>query len=233
MTVETRNPFVPGLIAFRKNIRPILVIQVAIISLVVGYYIFPQVREVAGHVSNWKDHASIPALFAVGMFAGGLLPEIAKAVSGHLKPSPDWFKSTLYNALVYGGVALLTNVFYNALGMWFGQGSDPRTVVTKTCVDMFVATPLMFTPFTVTLFEAYALGFDFKKLGASLSRGYYRRRIVPTLVMAWGVWIPVLSAMYALPLSLQFPTAMLAEAAWSIMVVFVNVNDRAEPNEDA
>lgn len=233
MGMETNNPFLPGLIAFRKNIRPILVIQAAIIGLVVGYYVSPQVKQVAGHVSDWKDHVSLPALFAVGMFAGGLLPEIAKAVSGHLKPSPDWFRATLYNAFVYGCVALLTNFFYSALGIWFGTGNAPVTVVTKTCVDMFVATPLMFTPFTVFLFEAYALGFQPGRIGKSLSQSFYRRRIVPTLVMAWGVWIPVLSAMYALPLSLQFPTAMLAEAAWSIMVVFVNVNERAELSEAA
>jgi hypothetical protein len=50
----------------------------------------------------------------------------------------------------------------------------------------------------------------------------YRDRVFPALIPCWVFWIPVLFCVYAFPPNLQLPFAFLAEAAWSMIVVFVS-----------
>ncbi|MBW7929038.1 MAG: hypothetical protein H3C58_13330, partial [Fimbriimonadaceae bacterium] len=48
--------------------------------------------------------------------------------------------------------------------------------------------------------------------------------IVPALIPCWAFWIPILICVYSLPANLQFVFALLAEAAWSILFVFIATN---------
>ncbi|MES1227355.1 MAG: hypothetical protein ABUL72_01715, partial [Armatimonadota bacterium] len=139
--------FVPGVQALRRNLAPVLVLQVAIIGVVVAYFRLDSVKQLAQSVSDWKEHASLPLIFLCGILAGGVLPEVAKLVTGKFRVNRAWVGQTLYNAFVYGCVALITNVFYTALNTYVGSTADFRTVATKTAIDMFVLTPLGFIPF--------------------------------------------------------------------------------------
>lgn len=223
-----KDAFAPGRRALVRNLPPVLLLQAAIIAMVVAWFASPSVRALARGIADWKDHASLVAVFLVGAFAGGLLPELAKCATGRLKFGPAWLGLVTWSALTYGCVGLITNFFYAWLAEVVGRGADIRTVAIKTVIDVGVVTPLVFIPFIVTMFTAYREGFSVGRIAAVLRDRFFLKRVVPTVAMAWGYWVPILCAMYALPLPLQFPMAMLAEGAWSIMVVFVNVSSEPE-----
>lgn len=223
--------FAPGTQALLRNLPPVLALQSAIVAMVVGWFASSDVRGLTHGLADWKDAASLPALFMVGAFAGGILPELAKAVTGRLRVGRSWLGLVSWSSVVYGCVALITNFFYTWLADVVGRDASIRTVAVKTLIDMAVMTPFVFIPFIVTMFTVYREGFDTRRVGAVVRDRFFLKRVVPTVAMAWGYWVPILCAMYALPLPLQFPMAMLAEGAWSIMVVFVNVGppDGADP----
>jgi hypothetical protein len=55
----------------------------------------------------------------------------------------------------------------------------------------------------------------------ALRGGFYRARVVPLLIPNWFFWLPMVSIIYALPTSLQFPLFIPALGAWSLIMVFI------------
>lgn len=230
--MNLRALFAPGIRAVRKNIWPIMVVQVGVIALVVSYFNLPQVAQFAQQIGVQKTKSGLLGVLLSGAIAGGLLPELAKFLVGKgARTKHDW-TTAAFTAIVYAITAVQVDYFYSGLAVVFGTKADFATVAIKTAVDMLIATPFVFIPFCVTMFEFWALGGSFSKLKASIADKYYSRRVAPTLVMAWAYWTPVLCGVYALPSALQFPLAMLAEAAFSMIVVFMNVSSQiADPAE--
>lgn len=210
----------PGIAALKANWLPFVLIQAAAAALVVLYYQNPALREPATALEKAKAAGGLPFAFLAGAVAGGLIPEVAKAASGRLRTfNPDWLKSTAFNALVYGIIGTIVDVFYRLQAVWFGTGNDPLTLLFKTLVDMVPFTMLLSIPLAVSLFEWRRLGFN--GLIRGYKTGFYRHKVIPALIPCWAFWVPILICCYALPMNLQFPFAMLAEAAWSIMFVFI------------
>lgn len=228
MNESLKKAFAPGVAAVRAHWRPLLFIQVAALLLVVAYYQSPAVREVASDIAALKQRGGLLFAFCGGFLAGWAFPEIAKFLTGQLKVfDAEWLKKSLFTGLVYGLLASQVDVFYQLQAMWFGTGVSPGTILIKTFVDMGIVAPLWFVPFTVAFFEGRRAGF-----GAAISVWrwpVYRRKVVPALLPNWAFWIPVLFCVYALPTNLQLPLSILAEAAWSIVFVFI-ATDAAQQN---
>jgi hypothetical protein len=210
----------PGIAALKANWLPFLIIQVFAAVLVVLYYQNEGMRQGAKALENVKVAGGLPFAFLSGAVAGGLIPELAKLITGRLKKlDTGWLRDTAFNALVYGLIGMLVDVFYKQQAIWFGNGNDATTLFLKTIVDMIPFTMFLSIPFAISLFEWRKLGFQ--GLVGGYRHGFYRHKVIPALIPCWAFWVPILICCYALPLNLQFPFAMLAEAAWSIMFVFI------------
>lgn len=164
----------------------------------------------------------------VGAVGAGLTPELAKALTGRLrKLDLPWLEKTLFTAFVYALVGVLVDVFYKVQAACFGSGNEPITLALKTAVDMLIFSPFLSIPMACTLFAFYELRYDPVKMGTELRSQFYRRKIAPSLLLCWFFWTPVLVCVYAFPVALQFPIAMFAEAAWSVLFVFMNTQAEA------
>ena len=217
-----RDAVHPGVSAVRGSWRPFLFIQAAAVALVVWYYRSPGFRESAEALAAFKAAGGEWFAFAAGAIAGGLVPEVAKAVTGSIaRFDSTWALETAHNAAVFGTVGVLVDFFYKLQGFLFGMGVDPHTLFVKTLFDMGAFAPLFCVPFEVAVLEwghsRYRMAVLFQNFGMTA----YRDRVLPAMIPCWAFWIPVLFCVYALPLNLQFPFAIMAEAAWSIIVVFV------------
>ena len=54
-------------------------------------------------------------------------------------------------------------------------------------------------------------------LGDLRAPGWYARRVLPVMIAVWGVWVPAVACIYALPLPLQLPLCCLVNCFWVIL----------------
>lgn len=206
-----------GAAAAKSNVRPILFIQALAVALVLSYWLIPSSRGLADWIGASKAASGPLGAFVAGFIAGGIVPEFARLVTRERK-RPD-LAETAFVGFVYGVIGLLVDAFYFLQSHWFGDRVDVPTVVLKVSVDMLLAAPLVFVPVTVGLFLWRESGFSLRAVPSFFNLRVYQERVLSIQVMNWVVWTPVLFAVYALPLSLQFPLAALVEACWSLLVV--------------
>jgi len=221
-----RKVFAPGLASVKHNWPPIVLVQAAALAMVVLYYREPHTRAFADGIAALKASSGVPGVLVTGAVAGGLMPEVAKALTGRLKGvSPAWFRKTLFTALVYAFIALFVDIFYKCLAATVGNDSSPGTVLVKTLIDQFVFSPFLSIPFATAMFDWRSVEFSLPRLGEVLRNKWYSTKVMPGLVLCWVFWPPVLLCAYAMPLSLQFVFCMIIEAAWSIIFVFIASHD--------
>ncbi len=199
-----------------------IAIQIAAVVLVVTYYRSPDVQAVATQIAVWKVAGGVVFSFLGGAVAGGVIPELAKLVMRRIKRlDRSWLLSALYNAFVYGIVGVQVDLFYRVQAQIFGSGTDPQTLIVKTLVDMGLFSPLLCIPTATLLYAWKRRSFRFHGWRRAFTRKFYATQIWPTLLPCWAFWIPVLLCVYAMPMNLQFCFAILAEAAWSMVFVFM------------
>lgn len=214
----------PGLVAVRQHWKPLLAIQIAAILVVATYYASSAVREASASISALKLSGGYPFSFLAGFVAGGLLPEVAKVATGRIAADrAKWLRDTAFNGLAYGLLAIAVDLLYQLQTRAFGGGNDIATIAIKTVVDQAIFSTIVAMPAMIFLFDFRAGGWR-KAAGVLTPRGY-RDRVLPALLPNWAFWIPVLVCVYAMPFELQFVFAMLMEAAWSIVFVFIATRD--------
>lgn len=156
--------------------------------------------------------------FLAGAMAGGAIAEGAKLLTKRAKFD---FGRTVWVGVVYGIIGMLVDILYQCQAQWFGHGNDIFTLSRKMAFDMFIFTPFLSFPLATSLIGWWKDGFTTTFWQRALTWKYYRSEVVPTMPLGWVYWIPVVLLTYALPLPVQFPFAILAEAAWCVMFVFM------------
>lgn len=210
----------PAREAVTHHWAPLLLIQICAVVMVVLYYQLPSMRAGLDWLGHLKERGGLVFAFLVGCNAGGIVPEIAKLLTGKLKRmTRAWLLESLFNGLVYGLVGVQVVVFYWFQTVWFGPGHDFVTLAIKTAVDMLVFSPLISIPTAVLLLDWRAVRFKFGPLNLG---AFLWNRLLPSLILCWIFWTPVLFCVYSLPSNLQFPFSNLAEAAWAIVFIFFN-----------
>lgn len=206
----------------RKNLAPILLIQSVGAILVASYFLSEAVRVFAQQIAEVKQAGGVPFAFLAGYVAGGLLPEIAKFITGRRhRYSRTHVVRVLWTGFVYGLIGILIFFLYDLQGKWFGNGNDLVTLTLKTAVDMGIFTPLVSVPMAAALFAWWKAGFDWEFWKRVFTLKFYQEEVVSKLPLCWAYWTPFLYLTYALPIDLQFPFAIVAESAWSILFVFM------------
>ncbi len=216
----------PGISAVKANWAPFLAIQAASVAIVLIYYRFTPLQDALASLSEWKVAGGLAFAAIGGAVAGGLIPEVAKLATGRLRNlGRKWQADTAFNAFVYAVVGVEVDLFYQAQARWFGNGVDFSTLATKVLVDMSFFATVVSIPTAVLLFDWRKLGA--RELRTRLTSTYYRDKIVPSLVPCWAFWFPVCFSVYAMPVNLQYCLSILAEAAWSILFVFIATQSEA------
>lgn len=214
------DAILPGIRAVRSHWRPILVIQIVALIIVLAYYRSDSLQQQFSVLSSLRNQYGPCFAFCAGFLAGSAIPELARLVSRH-KLTP--WRGALFNGFVYGSLSIFINAFYQLQARWFGDGIDAGTLALKTLVDMGLASPLVFIPYAVFLFEWRKSGWSGAK--RMLKPRGYRDLVLPALIPCWFFWIPVLLCVYAMPTDLQFSLSTLAEAAWCIVFVFIAMEE--------
>lgn len=219
------SPLALGAAALRRFWRPFLLIQGAALALALGYHFIQAMRSACEAVGVWKTSGGLLFVALSGAVAGGLLPEIAKALADRtLAGLRGRGGAIAFNTAFFAFNGIVVDLFYRLEAVLLGNRANFWTVVAKALFDQFVFTPLWLILITL-LFLWRRRGFSFAAtlpaLKAGFYRGFYRTRVVPLLIPNWFFWLPTVSIIYALPSPLQFPLFVLLLGAWSLIMVFI------------
>lgn len=213
----------PGVAALRAHWRAFALIQLAAAALVVSYFTVPAVREACVGVAEFRERWGVWMAALASAVAGAVLPEIAKSLTG-AGPRTGLAKRVKeigFHAAFFGFSGVMVFFFYQFQGWLFGNEATLGTLVKKVVLDQFVFSVFYATPFGIFMFAWKDGGFVLARGLEALRPGRLAVRAPALLVSNWAFWIPMVSMVYSLPASLQFPLFTLALAAWSLLLVFI------------
>lgn len=219
----TEPPWRAGLRAARANLVPGLAVQTIMVGTVLAYYFAPSSRELFDLLAEWKQRWGYAYSAASSVVAGAVVPEALRilAFQGG-RPSRQNLRNLLFAAAFWGYNGMQVDLLYRLQAWWFGGGADFATVAKKVLVDQLLYCPLVAAPLTVIAYDWRAAGFRPAGLRGCFTASFYRRAVFPTLFANWGVWLPIVAALYSLPLLLQIPLFSLALSLWVILFTWMS-----------
>jgi hypothetical protein len=221
MEAENPPPWLAGWRAAKANFLAGSVVPLAMLAILIAYYLHPPTKEFLEHMAEVKVRWGFFYTAMAGIVAGALIPEILRvAVFQKGRFTRKNLSNLFFTAPFWCGMVLIVDVFYRYQVVWFGDEATPLVVLTQVVVDQFVYNPVLAAPLTVWLYDWRNLGYRIPK--GALSFTYYNRHIIPTLIAGWAVWIPVVSVLYTLPEPLQIPLFSLALSLWVLIYTWMS-----------
>ncbi|MDR3691897.1 MAG: hypothetical protein P4L46_21130 [Fimbriimonas sp.] len=217
----------PAFRAVIVNWKPMLLIQVGAIALVLTYYQSPGLQAWCVGLAGFKERGGLPFAAIAGAIAGGIVPEVAKFLTNN-RAKPQSWREVACVAAYFACMGLSVDIMYTGMGHLYGMDHHVVTVLKKTATDMGLFCPICAVTTTVLVFTWKDYRFSWPATKAAFRDGGYFDRYIKVLLPNWMIWIPVISAIYSLPVNLQFLTAQLAEAAWSLVVVHISQGENEQ-----
>ncbi|NJK90858.1 MAG: hypothetical protein HC904_02885 [Blastochloris sp.] len=214
----------PGLAAIRRFYLPFILVQLASVSIVISYYHLPAFQEFCLVLAEWKVRGGLLFAALSTVLAGGILPEVAKALTGKLDLSQGfnaYVSHVFWICLMFVCSGILVERFYWLQGLIFSHDIGPVTVLTKVLVDQFLFSPFMSLPYAVLYFLWLEEERSLSRTWTRLTPRLMIERSLPLLFPNWVYWIPMTACIYSLPPDLQFPLFLTALAAWSLIFVAI------------
>lgn len=221
--MNLRKIFTPALNALRLYWRPFLAIQLCAVTLVVCYYNFEELQDFLKIVEHWKIEGGLFFSMWTTIASSVVLAELAKAAFGKIKLplTKDYWKNIFFVAVYFGLIGMLVDLMYQGQGLLFGYELSFWTTAKKIFVDMLVWNPLFAAPFTMIYFTWVKNNFNLRTTLKQCNFSYYKEKVLPLLSSTWVYWLPMVSCVYSMPATLQFPLFLCAQAAWSLIMVFI------------
>ncbi len=215
------SPWAAGASAIRQFARPFVLIQSLAIGLVIGYHLSPELRRGCATLAEVRVRGGVLFSALAGAAAGGLLPELMRWVARPRSHRVAGRAGEIgFNLAFFALNGVVIDGFYRFLTWLLGGQASSGVVLAKVAFDQFVFTPV-WLPVIVVLYVWRGAGFRLSPTLSVLRDRFYRERVVPLLLPNWAFWLPMTSAIYALPGPLQFLLFTLALAAWSLIMVFI------------
>lgn len=191
-----------------------------------AYYALPSWHTLPQQIDAFRNRIGAP-IFVVGTIwlVSILVPEIAKKITKSESKPLTW-KDLVLRMTYFALVGLSVDYLYQLMGHYYGQGPHFDVIAKKFLTDMFVYSPLVSMPLGALTFLYQDSDFSWRRTVQALREGEFLKRMMPLLVTCWMYFGPVTIAMYSLPVELNYPVAMAANAAWGIIVVSVGTHKK-------
>lgn len=208
----------PVVTAIRHHWRPFVLIQIAAIAVAVSYYLVPGFQAWTIGIAKIKADGGLPFAALSTAFAGALLPELAKRIFAPGKRTFDWADFG-FQICLFGFLGVTVDLLYRGLGTLWGNSASVKVVVEKLVFDQIVYSPLISMTVCTLAFLWKDSGFKRTATVSLIHDGTFARRYVGNMIACWLFWIPALSAIYAMPVPLQFCLYLCVEAAWALLLL--------------
>ncbi len=218
--IDVRTLAAPGLASMRAARKPIILIQICFLVFVVLYYAIPSWQSLPETIRSFREKWGLVFTLGSVWVASLVIPDIAAIVTRHERPKTS-FAGLLVKLAYFGFIALAVDTLYIFLSHQLGDKPSLGVVVAKIAFDMLVFSPFLSMPVAALTFMWIDSGLNFAAMRQKLSEGDFWKRYFPTLVTCWMYFGPVTIALYSLPLALNFPVSMAAQAAWGLIITSV------------
>jgi hypothetical protein len=216
-------PWLAGLRAAKANVIPGLILQLTMLALLLAYYSYPPTTAWLDSLAVLKARWNFAFSPLAAVVAGAFLPELLRiAVFQKGRPNRGNRVNLIYTIPFWAVLSAMVDVLYRCQAVWFGSEVTFMVVVKKVIVDQFIFSPLITGPMTVWFY-------DFKNRGRNacpprefFTWRHYREAVLPAMFATWGVWIPVVSILYSLPVLLQIPMYILALTLWVMIYTWMS-----------
>ena len=193
------------------------------LSLFLAYVYHPPSREAFERLAEFKQQTGYLYTAISAMIAGAIIPEILRILffqKGRIRTRN--IGNLAFTLPFWSVMALIVEQFYRLQAWMFGSGIDFSTVAIKVLVDQLGYTAFFATPVTCILYEWKQSGYLPRTLLRVFRLEFYRRAALPVLITNWAVWIPLITILYCVPLSLQIPLFSLALSLWVLLYTWIS-----------
>jgi hypothetical protein len=211
----------PAWTALRRYWVPILLIQLLALAVLFSYYWVASAAPFFSLVARWQDQGGLLFAAFTTVISGGVLPECLKRFlrpAGEVGPTAG---ELVHQFAMWAIVGLLVHRFYRLQEQIFGSGADVWTLLPKVLFDQLVFAPLISLPFMAGWFLLYQHKFRPRPWANALRLPSLARRVLPLWMTSLSFWPIMLLIVYSLPGDLQFPLFLFANAAFSILMIFI------------
>lgn len=219
-----------GLRGARANLVPGLALQVFAVGLVLAYYRWPAAEAALREVTAWRERSGLLFPIVITTLCGGVIPFLylrAQRATRAEHPWRDlWFFAGYW---AYRGFEI--DLFYRMLARVVGTGHDVGTLAAKVALDQFVYCSLVAVPMMVLAFGWRAEGYSWSRLKARMRGRFWRHEVLPLYIANCAIWIPAVTAIYALPLPLQLPLCNVVLCFYTLLVAHFSAH-QARAHED-
>lgn len=227
-----------GWASARENARPGLVLWLVALAIVAGYWLLPPVTAALEALGRTKQAGGfLYSALATALF-GGLIPFLWRLwlqrrpgtrpeSAAQARQLPAAWQTGLFLMLFWAYKGVEVDALYRLQDLLFGTGNTPGTIIPKVLVDQFVYNPLWAGWTQVVAYWFLEQRFRPAALADRALWSTMGQRVLNILISTWGVWIPMVSIIYAMPSTLQIPLFNIALCFWSIMLGSLTRGTRA------
>lgn len=192
-------------------------------ALIVGvYYLYPPAHPLLQSVAAAKARYGFGFSAVGAVVAGALVPELLRILcfqGGRARVENA--RNLVFTIPFWAFNGFIVDLLYRGQALWFGTAVTTAVIVKKVLVDQFVYNVVWAAPFTVIGYDWKNGGYRWTHARTWLTRRYYATSVLPGLFATWGVWIPLVTLIYALPSLLQTPLFTLALSLWVIIYTYM------------
>jgi hypothetical protein len=217
-----RTSLALGWEAAKANAAPAFVLQLAMLAVLVAYYVSPTCANLLFRLAHYKEQHGLTFVVIAAILAGAILPELF--VIGFFQGGRvhrQNFRNLAFTVPTWAVDGILVDLMYRWNAIWFGDVATVQVVLAKILVDQLGYNPFIAAPCEVLVYEWKNEGFSWASVRRALTWDHYREKIVPTLLATWAVWAPLMAIIYALPFPLQFPLFSIALSFWVLLLTYM------------
>ena len=222
MTAPDEAPWHAGLRSARANLLPGFALQAFALAVVLGYYFHAPTRALFTRLADLRNETGVFfSIVSTGIF-GGLLPLFYLKLSPSTRAQTTWRQGfALTGFWAYKGFEV--GLWYGFMAWSVGEATDVRTIAVKSLLDQFVYCPLLAVPVTALVYLWCESGFSLRAVAADFrAPHWYVRRVLPVLCANFGVWLPLVCIIYALPTPLQLPMQNIVLCFFTLMLAHMS-----------
>jgi hypothetical protein len=201
----------------RRNFLPGVVLWAVGLALVGAYYGMPIARPVYERIAAWKSQGGFAFSSVSSALFGGLIPFLVLWALDRI-PEGRRFGTAAFLIGFWAVRGVEIDALYRLQGYIFGTGTDVVTVVKKVAVDQFVYSLLWSAPFSLLAYRWKDAGFSWSVFASLRERRFWLHDIPIVVVSLWGVWVPAVAIIYALPADLQIPLFSVVLCFWVLLL---------------
>ncbi len=197
-----RQAVLKGLSAARVNLLPGIILQMVALTVLLAYFFLPFFHDMLTALLQFKERLGLLFCALTTCLFGALLPFLLQRLLAPAVQQESW-KNLAMLALFWSYKGIEIDCFYRFQAWLFGAGTSIGTLASKVAFDQFVFSVIWAVPTMIAFYTWKDLGFRTAETREALRHNFWSQKVLPPLLSNWGIWIPAVTMIYALPTALQ------------------------------